>query len=363
MIRPPSDRHTKSELVTVAREARGLTQSELAARLGVSQGLLSKIEAGLSVPTSVVLEGLSRELGYPEEFFFQSEQIYGPSTSEFHHRKKADTPAKLLAQLHAQINIRRIHVGRLRKSIDPEECRIARYDLEDFNGDPAEVARAVRADLQLPCGPLKNVVETIEDAGGIVLRWSFPTRSVDAISRWVPGYPPLFIVNADLPADRERISLCHELGHMVMHQTVSQDMEDEANRFAAEFLMPAADIRGHLEDLRSLHHLANLKPYWKASMQALLKRASDLAIIPEGRARYLWIQIGKAGYKVREPAELDFADEIPTYVSDLIDFHRNELGFTLDDLSKLLTLFPPELQQMYACSPTPGDRTQLRVVK
>ncbi|MCY1018254.1 helix-turn-helix domain-containing protein [Pyxidicoccus sp. MSG2] len=350
-------------MVTVAREARGLTQSELAKRLEISQGLLSKVEAGLSPINPALLQGLSRELGYPMEFFVQADPVYGPSTSEFFHRKKSSTPAKLLSQLHAQINIRRIHADRLLRSADPEECRIPRYDPDDFNGSAAEVARAVRAAFQLPRGPVKNVVDVIEDAGGIVFRWRFPTRQVDAVSWWVPGLPPIFVVNADIPADRARYTLCHELGHVVMHQTLRPGMEDEADVFAAEFLMPALDIAPYLQGLDSLQKLTTLKPYWKVSLQALLKRAADLNFIPEGRSRYLWIQLTKAGYRIREPPELDFPHEQPTAISELFELHRDELNYSVEQLSKLLTMYPEDLQQEYGVKPSPDERVQLRRVK
>lgn len=45
--------------------------------------------------------------------------------------------------------------------------------------------------------------------------------------------PPLFFVNVTIPADRVRFSLAHEIGHIVMHQLPTDDMEREADRFAS----------------------------------------------------------------------------------------------------------------------------------
>jgi len=351
------------EMVTVARESRGLTQSELAEKLEVSQGLLSKAEAGISPIGPALLQGLSRELRYPEEFFLQPDQVYGPSMSEFFHRKRASTSARALAQLHAQINIRRIHAERLLRSADPVECRIPRLDPDYFNGSAAEVARAVRASFQLPRGPVKNVVDVLEDAGGLVFRWRFPSTKIDAVSWWVPGLPPIFVINADIPADRARYTLCHELGHVVMHQAMRPEMEQEADEFAAEFLMPALDIAPHLQGLDSLQKLTTLKPYWKVSLHALVKRAGDLNLIPEGRERYLFIQLGKAGYRTREPPELDFPHEEPTAVSELLELHTNELNYSMEQLGKLLTMLPEELHQEYGVRPAADDRMPLRIVK
>ena len=51
----------------------------------------------------------------------------------------------------------------------------------------------------------------------MVISVDFETPRIDAISRWMPGLPPLFFVNKDIPKDRYRYSLTHELGHVVMH--------------------------------------------------------------------------------------------------------------------------------------------------
>lgn len=53
----------------------------------------------------------------------------------------------------------------------------------------------------------------------------------------------MIFLNKQAPADPRRFTLTHELGHAVMRTTDSSDMEDEANRFAAEFLMPEAGIK------------------------------------------------------------------------------------------------------------------------
>ena len=147
---------------------------------------------------------------------------------------------------------------------------------------------------------------------GIVIPFDFETNSIDAVSHWPPGVPPLFFVNKFIPTDRMRFTLCHELGHIIMHQkTPNPEIERQANEFASELLMPERDIRPYLVDI-SIDKLASLKPYWKVSMSALLKRSVDLNVITQRHGRTLWMQISQAGYKVREPIELDLPNESPT---------------------------------------------------
>lgn len=344
-------------MVVLGRESRGLTQSELAATVGISQARISKIEAGLLPLSGEMLKTLSSALEYPEHFFLQDEDLYGIDTSILFHRKRQTIAIKTLNKIHAMVNIRRIHVAKMLKAAEIEPAkRIPRFDIEEFDGQAEDVARAVRASWVLPRGPIQNVTKTIEDAGGIVIKCDFGTRMIDAISQWIVGLPPLFFVNSGVPGDRMRFSLAHELGHVIMHSTVNTDIEDQANRFAASFLMPADDIRHSLGEI-TVPKLAVLKPYWKVSMGALLKRAADLDKITERQERYIWMQFSKAGYRLREPAELDIPPEEPQLLNKLIDLHRTRLQYSITEFSHLIALREKEVKAIYF-----GQSNSLRLV-
>lgn len=349
------------EMVTLARESRGITQSKLAAALGTSQGHLSKIEAG-SIPASPeLISDLAGILGYPETFFYQRDRVYGPSVSEFFHRKRATASIKALNQVHARINIRRLHIARLLRAGEVED-KFPRIDPDEFGGDIEEVARAARAIWQIPPGPVRNLIEVIENAGGIVIRLNLGAPKIDAVSWWVPGLPPMFVVSDKISADRERHTLAHELGHIIMHSDVRPHMEQEADRFAGAFLTPAEDIKRDLLQ-PSIHSLAGLKPKWRVSMQSLLVRAKQLGTINEAQATYLWRQLSAAGYRLREPAELDFPKEEPTLLQELLELHVEELGYSLRDLADMLCWTEEELRANYRIGThTPGNRPHLRVL-
>jgi HTH-type transcriptional regulator / antitoxin HipB len=68
----PAQRPTIPEQVTAAREARGLSQAELGAMIGVGQGMISRLESGKHAPTVETLKKLSTALGtallvYPDQ--------------------------------------------------------------------------------------------------------------------------------------------------------------------------------------------------------------------------------------------------------------------------------------------------------
>lgn len=115
------------------------------------------------------------------------------------------------------------------------------------------------------------MVRLLERAG-IIITIRFGVPEVDAIAQVVPELPPMIFVNQDAPMDRLRFTLAHELGHLVMHAFPHPELEEEANRFAAEFLMPVANIRTQFAQV-SLPVLAMLKKVWRVSMAALLQNA------------------------------------------------------------------------------------------
>jgi Zn-dependent peptidase ImmA (M78 family) len=132
------------------------------------------------------------------------------------------------------------------------------------------------------------------------------------------------------------MTLAHELGHIVQHHHLSippatNVIEDEGFAFAQEFLMPAREVSAHLHSI-DLRRLGQLKMYWRVSMRAILKRATDMGRISERHARRLWIMLGRSG-----PAEpVTIEAEPATTLRKLVDTHLTELGFTPRELSKAL---------------------------
>lgn len=358
------------QMLTLAREARGLTQAELAARLAIVQGTLSKYENGVNEPPEEFAGMLPSALGYPVEFFYQTERPYG--LPPFYYRKRKKMSAKNLGRIVAEMNIRRIHIKKLAQSFELKTNRfIPEIDRDEFQGaskrrpDIEDIARSVREAWMLPRGPIVNMVDLIEENGGIVIPCDFETDLIDAMSQRIDGMPVLFFVNINAPADRVRFTLAHELGHMVLHTVMFKDddeMEREADNFAGAFLLPRDEMRVQLRRF-DLRHLANMKGYWKVSMQAIAYRAEHLRLITPYQSKMFWIEMSKLGYRKREPNEPP--KETPKLLRQMVEFHRHKLGYSTADLARLLCLEPAEIATMYGAevlNPEP-KKPRLRLVQ
>jgi len=337
------------KMIVLARESRGIGQSELSEVSGISQGKLSKIENGLIQITQEDIHKLSASLNYPDAFFQRNSRIMGVGLSEYFHRKRQSVSQKILNKVYAKLEVRRLELASLLKSVDLGKVNIPEIDPEEYNGDVETIAQIVRATWQIPRGPIDNVVELVEEAGAIIVPFDFEKANIDAISVWPNDMPPLIFVNFDRPMDRIRFTICHELGHLVLHRSPpanNADIEEQADKFSSEFLMPKSDVLPMMRNI-SMQTLASLKLYWKTSMGALLKRSSDLGKITERQSRYFWMQMNKAGYRTMEPPELLPPTETPSLLDQIISVHQNELRYSVNEISTAVSLTPSEFQSIY----------------
>jgi Zn-dependent peptidase ImmA (M78 family)/DNA-binding XRE family transcriptional regulator len=349
-----NEKRFNADMLRLARDAREMTQADLASSSGVTQALISKLEHGLvSEPSEEVVEALAEAVRFPIAFFFQPERAVG--FPHFHYRKRAKMGAKTLGKIEAIINIRRQHITKLLRSFEePVAKPIPQIDLDEIGATPERVAEQMRAYWMLPRGPVENLVEVIEDGGGIVISTNFDTQLLDGLSFRSEGLPPLFFMNKGMPADRSRFSLAHELGHMVLHSIPEDDalMEAQAHRFAAEFLMPAVDIRPYLKEAK-LSVFARIKRFWKVSIKSLIKRAYDLKMITDYQYKMLNIQYNKQ-FSSGEPG--DIPPEKPSRLQKMVRFHLEVLSYSLSDLAKLLCVREDDFSRVYL------DRPRLQVV-
>jgi Zn-dependent peptidase ImmA (M78 family) len=344
-------------MITVARESRGLTQNQLAKQAGIPQGTLSKVENGLAELPVERLEAIADVLDYPVELFDWSDPVYGFGSSSFHHRKQQSLGQTTLKKVQANLNLL---IGRLRRLSEGIEIsapfRLPILDIEDHES-PEEIARIARATWMLPMGPVHNVVDVIEAAGGLMLRRDLGSPRITALSINPPGARPTFLLNGGLSGDRERFTLTHEVGHLIMHEVPREEAEREADRFAAEFLMPAAEIRSSLANI-DLAKAAALKRYWKTSMSSLIRRARDLDVISERRYTSLMVQMSQRGYGRNEPVEIPL--EQPTVVDTMVRIHIDQHGYSDAQLAKVVGLKQQEFLMEF--TPPPAGRGGLRLV-
>jgi Zn-dependent peptidase ImmA (M78 family)/transcriptional regulator with XRE-family HTH domain len=348
------------DMLALARDARGLTQTELVAALKdeMSQAKLSKIENGLVAPSEEDVAALARALRVRQGFFFHPHMRRAePAT---YHRKRKKLAKKDWAKIYARAEIYRINTGLFLKSIElaPSAAAPPSIDPDQYDGRVEEIALAIRQLWSLPRGPVEDVTALLERAGVVVVSYDFGNDLCDGFTQHPSeGMPPVVFVNTRQPKDKLRFTLAHELGHLVMHRLPNPNMEEEANRFAAEFLMPSADILKDFYNL-SMDKFMALKLYWRTSMQSLIMKAHRLGRMSDSAFKYYMINMSKRGWRTREPVELTNVREAPRLVMQLVNGHIDHLDYTIEDMSRLIGLEPSEVEDLYGLALRP----RLRIV-
>lgn len=324
------------QMLLLARTARGLSQASLAKAMRVSQPKVSDLEAGRVSLEGKLLQAAAEALDVPCDFFGQLPPRHATDTAPFHHRKLQSVGATKLGQIHARLQMMQLQIEELLREDATERSAdgFKPYEPEEYRGGAREVAQLLRMTWGVPTGPVPNLVELVESLGGIVLLCDFGGARVDGLSRYVPGLPPMIFLDQSAPGDRGRRTLTHEASHLVMHvgRVPSPALEEQADEFASEFLLPAREIRRDFVMGVDLHRLVALKRKWGVSIQALVMRAAELGVITAAKKRTLFVQLSNRGWRTMEPGYL--VHEQPRALRGIIDGLRNR-GRSLEELASI----------------------------
>lgn len=332
------------EVLETARRAQGLTQAELAEAAGVTQAALSRYENDMRDPEAEVLARLARVLGVTVGFLEHAGRARGGMAVDAHMRRRRTAPPTVWRRLEARLNMFRMHSSLLFEEVSLRaEQQIPRIDPLDVSS--ADAARLVRMQWRIPVGPVRNLVRWIEAAGCLVIGEDFGTTRVDGMSQWVDDHP-VILFNLQAPTDRLRLTLAHELGHLVLHSSeVTEDVEAEANAFAAEFLMPAEYIRPSLRNLRA-PQLLDLKREYGVSMQAVIERAYGLQLMTSTQRTSMYKMISARGWRTREPGSELLPMERPA-LAQAIGQDLATRGLTATDVATLAGFSDPSKNTVF----------------
>lgn len=322
--------------IKAARMASGLSLRALADRIGVSHQAIFKYETNQDVPGSEVIIALARALDVKPEFFFRPTK---PMEIQPAFRKRSCLSAK---------SERRI-IGRVRDSLE------RRLELEALTMAPGQrdvplavdvkqvesleevevVAERLRDVWGLGIAPIDNLVELLEDHGVRIEVVNEVDSHFDACGFWVSmdveetwssrdrergiSRIPAIAIRSGVPGDRQRFSLAHELGHLILGDLLKEsrsnnglesgqglDVEAAANRFAGAFIVPREAALKELGSKRrdiSIGELYLLKHKYGFSIQAWLHRARELGIISKETESRLFRQMSARGFRRVEPGK------------------------------------------------------------
>ena len=296
------------------RRARGWSLGDLAERVGfVSRQMLHKYETGASLPSPGVARRLASVLNVPIKTLFSEPpaEIVCSSVGYRHffglrRKEKLRIEESVRLALQPRIVLSSIFVpgsGRLPRKVSVRGTR----DIE-------AAAAYLRRVWNLGGDPIAHLIACLEDRGVQVLLLNADSRfdGTGLVVSDTSGTDLCWavVVKKDVCAEHQRLSIAHELGHLLMRVPPSaqgtKQEEKYAFDFAGAFLAPADAVYrrvGHKRRQIRLEELLLLKKYFGMSVQAVLCRLLTLQIISD-RYFTLWFrELGRRGWRTREPEE------------------------------------------------------------
>jgi len=324
--------------LTLARQLAGLRKSELAARIQRSATAVAAWETGAKRPTAANVSELAIGLGVAPSFFAPRGAALVADNAVPHFRSLRSTSQKARDQAFAYGLIAVDIANAIEKHIEFPNVDVppVHVDVDATGDEPEQAARAVRTAWGLGSGPLKHLVRLVEHHGVLVVFSPQQASTVDAYSFDSFARPVIVLNPVKQDYYRQRFDVAHELGHLVMHHDAepgSRAVEEQANRFAAEFLMPADEVRAQLPTsmgARTWDALGALKEEWGVSLQALLFRARRLGCLSDVSYRNAMVTLSQRGWRRHEPG-LVTAIEQPSMLPRSIEV-MDGAGITRDSL-------------------------------
>lgn len=184
------------------------------------------------------------------------------------YRKRSSTPKKLLHQVNADVldQAERWHELKNLWPNFPLPAFSVPSNLPKHISALAEiedVAKQLREAWHLGLDAIPKLVDLLESRGILVITTTVKTQNkIDGLQASIEG-TPVNVVTQDATGDRQRFTLAHELGHLILQNRLSPALDEEkaCNHFAGAFLLPdstAKNILGeqrHMLEMQELHLL------------------------------------------------------------------------------------------------------------
>lgn len=315
----------------LARIIRNISSPSLATMVGVSKQAVSQYETGKAQPKPEVLFRLVQVLEFPAKFFYEG-NAYDISPGVAFCRATTTT-ARNTKEIQTHKDILKSYIYRFFSNYIafPSSENFERLSLQMTNLTPVKAAQVLRQMLSLDNRPIRNMINVLQNLGIIVTTFSASDGHLDAISHCPQIDKEKYLMTTynvtGTTLYRLNFTLAHELGHWVLGHIDSDestqkemdyyDIEQDANDFASEFLLPWNSFCKDLNNPTELNCYWSLKSKWHVSGAMMIRRAKSKGYISDSIYQSLFRQIGKHGWRKNEPGDM-VAIPRPTIFSEAV---------------------------------------------
>ncbi len=307
------------EKIREARIFNNLSITDLADKVSVSKQAISQYENNISTPKNEVLFNIVRTLNFPLEYFIKDYTSSIKIGNVFFRAMAKSTNLDKESYKMRAMYVTMFYTY-LCEYLDMPMLDETVIGTKDIDFDDSSIFDTISYELREKWGlgerPVENVMNLLESKGIIVSTIANSSKNVDGFTQVgeIFGKKLYCVMIEDNKGSMARMnfSAAHELGHIILHKNLYlQEMdkvqkallEQQANDFAASFLLPKRAIYADLIDPLSLKSYELLKKKWRVSIGALLRRALSVGRINNYQYTKLIKSYSYRGYRKNEPLD------------------------------------------------------------
>ncbi|MFZ4464565.1 MAG: helix-turn-helix domain-containing protein [Bacteroidales bacterium] len=284
-----------------ARKLAGMSQDDLVCAMDgyVKKTSIAKYERAEMMPDSLVVLAMSQALGVLPGYFTREMNV---TIQKPEFRKKRSLGVKELESIEQKV------ISSLESYLELEEMagcadifeKNLTTELICHEEDVERAAEKLLGEWNLGLNGFFHVFSVLEERG-IRLIEVRADKAFDGFSSYANGNIPVIVFNKDYPVDRKRLTVLHELGHLLLNfsedlQKDEKRMEKMCFRFGAAMLMPRSCFNREVGVKRHyfpIPELVKLKVKYGLSVQAIVRRAWDLEVINDSYYQTMQFELTK----------------------------------------------------------------------
>jgi Zn-dependent peptidase ImmA (M78 family)/transcriptional regulator with XRE-family HTH domain len=344
--------------IKLARESCGYSLRDLEDQIGhlVSAQAIGKYERNEMMPSSNVLLALAKALGVSVDFLLNEEEVSLESV-DFRHipsggaREHRSVSALVLDAAQRYLELERLFpdTAKAWRAPHAQEFTIGKIEDAEF------AASKLRQIWKLGIDPIDSITELLEEQGIKIVHLSLPPEvsgSKAFASSAADDSIALIVVNKDDNGERQRFTMAHELGHLLL-QPVDLDhkqCEKAADWFAGAFLMAKEMVErvvGKSRRAITYGELVAAKRVFKVSLAALVVRLKQLGIIAKAVFGQIWGYLVKTGLTAKNaPEPSPIQPEVPGRAQRLALRGVAEQAISESRAAELLRISRRELERL-----------------
>lgn len=337
--------------------ARRLSQTQLATMVGVSPATISKWRSAQQAPEAEALQRLASVVNVAPEWFTRPLPL---KMSKPLFRSNASAHAAARQMLEARIEWANEAVIRLEEYVDLPKLNLPVRSFRNIDeisdSDIEDAALECRVLWGLGKKEIPDLALAAESNGIVLIREETGVAQIEGLSSWSPDLAhPFILLSADKEnAFRSRFDLAHEIGHLILHKHVGNELDSEryklkegqAHRFAGALLLPAESLADEIRIPVTLDSLLLLKQRYGVSVAAIIMRLHALSLIADDEKQNLFKRRSARWGAKSEPGDDYRQPELPRLLKRTIDLLISSGFLTLEGVPSFFGLSIRDLEML-----------------